>query len=347
MNSSILSELFQSSKAAILVESNKDLRIDEIEIPNFLVGNQVKVKLIYSSICGSQLGEIDAIKGPDKYLPHLLGHEGIAEVLDVGPEVKRINKGDKVILHWMKNSEMDTINPFYVCKSEIVNAGPIATFTEIAIILENRMTKISSNIPDEYLAFLGCGALTAFGVLTNDLVVKPVDELLVTGVGAIGLLIVQLASALGCKKIFVNDSNPKKIEFVKTIADVTPIYFEDLDGSQKFQKIAETTGNKKVIESSYVSLDLPGTLCLVGVTPKNSKIEIDPMPLHYGKKIIGSFGGSVRPSEDIKFLLDLIESGDFKPWEISGPSFKLENLNEAIKMIRSGNLVGKIPISFN
>ena len=73
MNSSISNETFEYSKAAILVESHKELLIDEIEIPRALFGNQVKVKLIYSSICGSQLGEIDAIKGPDKFLPHLLG----------------------------------------------------------------------------------------------------------------------------------------------------------------------------------------------------------------------------------------------------------------------------------
>lgn len=347
MNSSISNETFEYSKAAILVESHKELLIDEIEIPRALFGNQVKVKLIYSSICGSQLGEIDAIKGPDKFLPHLLGHEGIAEVLEIGPEVKRIKKGDRVILHWMKNLELDTINPSYMSKSGKINAGPIATFSEIAIIQENRMTKISSNLPDNYFSFIGCGALTSYGVLTNDLALDPNDNLLVTGVGAIGLLIIQLASTLGCKKIFIMDSNPQKIKFAQAIADVIPVEFEDLESSQKFQKIAETTGNKRVIESCYASLDLPGTLCLVGVSPNNSKIEIDPMPLHYGKKIIGSFGGSVMPIDDIKVLIGLIESGAFRPWDVSGPNVKLEELNEAIKLIRSGHLLGKIPISFN
>ena len=69
--------------AAILNEQKKPLLVDEIEIINKLEIGQVLVKLKYSGICGSQLGEIDGVKGTDKYLPHLLGHEGSGTVLDI------------------------------------------------------------------------------------------------------------------------------------------------------------------------------------------------------------------------------------------------------------------------
>jgi S-(hydroxymethyl)glutathione dehydrogenase / alcohol dehydrogenase len=64
------------TKAAILVESNKPLEVAEISLPEALLAGQVLVKINYSGICGAQINEIDAAKGPDKFLPHLLGHEG-------------------------------------------------------------------------------------------------------------------------------------------------------------------------------------------------------------------------------------------------------------------------------
>ena len=71
-------------KAAILTEQNKPLIIDEIKLPEKLYPGQILVKILTSGICGSQLGEISGAKGNDPYLPHLMGHEGCAEVLDVG-----------------------------------------------------------------------------------------------------------------------------------------------------------------------------------------------------------------------------------------------------------------------
>ena len=60
------------------------------------------MKVLYSGICGSQLGEIDGAKGEDKYLPHLLGHEGSGIVKSVGPGVKAVKEGETVVLHWKK-----------------------------------------------------------------------------------------------------------------------------------------------------------------------------------------------------------------------------------------------------
>ena len=78
--------------------------------------SQVLVKLFYSGICGSQIGEIDGIKGPDRFLPHLLGHEGTGEILKLGKNVKKFKHGDKVVLHWMKGNGRDSNTPKYFYK---------------------------------------------------------------------------------------------------------------------------------------------------------------------------------------------------------------------------------------
>ena len=94
-------------KSAILVKSRQKLVIDKIELPKHLKFGQVLVKIKYSGICGSQINEIDATKGPDKYLPHLLGHEGSGIVEKVGEGVTRVKKGDHVVLHWRKSSGLE------------------------------------------------------------------------------------------------------------------------------------------------------------------------------------------------------------------------------------------------
>ena len=92
----------KTMKAAILVEQQKPLVIDEIRMPEALEIGQVLVKIHYSGVCGSQLGEIDGAKGPDAYLPHLLGHEASGTVVAIGPGVKQVKPEDLVVLHWRK-----------------------------------------------------------------------------------------------------------------------------------------------------------------------------------------------------------------------------------------------------
>ena len=66
--------------------------VSDIDLPEKLEFGQVLVKVCYSGICGAQINEIDAVKGPDKFLPHLLGHEGSGIVMDLGPGVTTVKK---------------------------------------------------------------------------------------------------------------------------------------------------------------------------------------------------------------------------------------------------------------
>ena len=97
---------------AFLIEQKKPLIIEEVEIPKLNFG-QVLVQVQYSSICGSQIGEIDGAKGEDKYLPHLLGHEGTGTVLKCGDGVTTVKEGNLVVLHWRKGAGIQSLTPKY------------------------------------------------------------------------------------------------------------------------------------------------------------------------------------------------------------------------------------------
>lgn len=337
-------------KAAVLKASNHPLEILEILTPLELGDGQVLIKMSKAALCGSQLGEISAVKGVDKYLPHVLGHEAVAEIIRVGTNVRHLQRGDKVIAHWMKNLQPDGEPISYQSiYGESINSGSIAVFSELAIVSQNRLTKITSNLEDSILAVIGCGFLTSFGVIKRQLKItsQTKGKLLILGFGGIGqitFLLVTKLSELGVTILDNNESNKVKARRMG-VKDVS----SNIDELNKtnFDFIIDTTGNTKVIEKSYELLGKIGILCLVGVTPLGEKIEIDPMPLHYGRHIIGSFGGQALPEEDIPEILKLIEKDENGVREIIGESYELSNINEGIELLRTGKNTGRILINFS
>src|SRR5437588_4739019 len=112
------------SSAAILVEQHRPLVVDEVELPALGIG-QVLVEIKNSRICGSQIGEIDGVKGPDRFLPHLLGHEAAAVVLETGPQVRRVKTGEHFVAHWRLGNGIDGGGSVYQWGAKTANSGPI------------------------------------------------------------------------------------------------------------------------------------------------------------------------------------------------------------------------------
>src|SRR5450755_2377607 len=110
------------TKAAILETLRSPLVLDEVEVPALDCG-QVLVQIRQSGICGAQLGEIEGKKGEDRFLPHLLGHEGGGVVMDVGVGVTNVKKGDHVVLHWRKGTGIQARPAKYFWKGRSVNSG--------------------------------------------------------------------------------------------------------------------------------------------------------------------------------------------------------------------------------
>src|SRR3972149_7470853 len=125
--------MIKITKAAILVETGKPLIVDSISLPERLTFGQVLVKIAYTTICGSQLNEIDAAKGPDKFLPHLLGHEASGIVLNIGPEVRCVKRHDHVVLHWRKGAGIEAPTSMYRWRGKKVNAGWVTTFQDYSV----------------------------------------------------------------------------------------------------------------------------------------------------------------------------------------------------------------------
>ena len=330
-------------KAAVLRKSKHPLSIESVEFRDKLSVGQVLVRIQRTAICGSQIGEIDSVKGPDKYLPHLLGHEAVAEVVDSG-ESKKCSDGDQVILHWIKCEGIDAPPPRYFSNSEQINAGQITTFSEYAVVSENRLTVVDrckSESLNQY-SIIGCALLTAYGTLTHVIGSKRLGKVLVLGGGGIGQATILLLKHFYDSDITIVEPNKSKSRYCQEIGASTSLTdISQLGIKALFDSAVETTGVPVVIERSYEALNQNGILALVGVTKVGLKVTIDPMPLHYGREVVGIYGGNAKPKRDIPLLVQAISESELAK-KLQFKEFSFNQVDVAIQELRNGSFTGRV-----
>jgi S-(hydroxymethyl)glutathione dehydrogenase/alcohol dehydrogenase len=345
----------KTAKAAILTELRMPLVIAEIEIPQELKIGQVLVKVHFSGICGSQLGEIDGAKGEDKFLPHLLGHEGSGTVVSIGPGVKTVSIGDKVVLHWRKGEGIQSDPPIYNWNGKKVNAGWVTTFNEYAVVSENRITTIPADSELDIAALYGCAVTTGFGVIENNAKLKIGESIVVFGAGGIGLNVVQAASLVSAFPIIAIDLFDNRLALAKEMGATHTINSLELSFDEILTKInaiskidafIDNTGNPKVIEFGYNIVKPQGKVVLVGVPKKGNNINIFSLPMHFGKSIIGSHGGETIPEVDIPRINNLYLENRINFKKLISKTYNLNEINTAISDIRNGFVSGRVSIKF-
>ncbi len=333
-------------RAAVLVELDAPLQLAELDMPEQLAYGQVLVKVHYSGICGAQINEIGGAKGPDKFLPHLLGHEGSATVLEVGEGVRTVKPGDRVVMHWRPSNGIQAPTPSYSWKGRKVNAGWVTSFNDHAIVSENRVTPIPPDFDLKLAPLFGCAVTTAFGVVNNNAQVKVGQSVAVFGVGGVGLNTVQAAAMVSANPVIAVDIVDSKLEMAKRFGAThafnsrkTP----DLDdkirsivGAGGVDVVVDTTGNPRVIEQAYNLTHADGKTILVGVPRKGDNVSIYTLPLHFKKVLRGSHGGDAEPHLEIPRYARLMKTGKLKLDGLITHEFKLAQINEAIDVVRGG-----------
>lgn len=338
-------------KAAILSKINNKLQIKDIAINTKLKRGQVLVKLKYSGICGKQIDEISGVGGKDKFLPHLLGHEGSGVVKSAGPSVKKVKKNDKVILHWIKGSGIQSQTPTYFCGKKKINAGWVTTFNEYAIVSENRLTKIPKGYSMQKSALFGCCATTSLGLVYKKIKLNKHDSLLVVGCGGLGQIIIQGAKNFNPKKITALDISKKALSVAKknganNLINITLDKWKFAKKKNYYNKVITTTGNLKAIENSLKYLSTPGKCYVLGVPQKNKKIKLHAWNLMHDQSIQGSLGGGAYPDKDIPKFIKLDKDKKINLQSIISKVFKFKDINKAIALFKSANTTGRILIKF-
>lgn len=334
------------AEAAVLIEQNKPLQITEITIPEPVAG-QVLVRVKASGICGAQLREITGAAGYDKYLPHLLGHEGGGIVLKTGPGVHKVKKGDHVVLHWRKGTGAEAAPAKY---NDGIGGGPVTTFNEACLVSENRVTKIEKDIPFSVAALMGCAITTGFGLVYNEAKLKAGQSIAVCGVGGVGLNVIQAADIAGAGRIVAIDIDHQKLVTAEYfgansfVINDDPILFKQEVG--KIDVFVDCTGAASVINLGLQAVKPGGKMILVGQPKNGETVSFDNFSQHYcGKTIIDSQGGLTNPDTDIPRYLDLYRSQKLNVKGLITRATKLKDVNTTIDLLRKGRITGRAIIN--
>lgn len=334
------------TKAAILENLNAPLVLAEIETQPLVCG-QVLVEVHSSGICGAQLNEIAGTKGPDRFLPHLLGHEGGGIVKEVGPGVTHVHPGDHVVMHWRKGTGIHAAAAKYQWGERTVNSGWVTTFCEHSVVSENRLTSIPKEIPFEIAALMGCAVTTALGLINNLAQLKIGQSIAVLGCGGVGLNVVQGAAMVSADPIIAIDIYDNKLEMARKFGATHLINSSKIDVDEEVRKIVgakgvdvfvENTGLVKLIEQAYRLTGNTGKTICVGVPRHDQNINIHTMPLHHGKVLTGCEGGDTNPTIDIPNYLNLYQKEKLHLNDVITHRFPLEKINEALDLIRTGQV---------
>lgn len=348
--------------AAVVVEFGKPLEVDQLEVPVLKCG-QVLVKIYCSGICGAQLHHMDGIGVKKEFLPFLLGHEGGGEVMSVGSSVRNVKIGDRVVLHWRPGRGIESEFPKYKrSDGSIVGGGLVTTFSDYAVVSENRMTKIGKDIPYEIAALMGCCVTTGLGLINNEARLKIGQSIIVIGCGGVGLSIIQGASMVSGNPIIAIDIADNKLFLAKECGATHTINAVHVDMIREIEKYiigssagvdvcVDTTGDPRCIEKAHIMTKAGGKTIMVGQPKPDQDIIFKNAFQHFkGKTLIDSEGGQTNPTTDIPKYLELYRAGKFDPSKLIAFNedvifYGFNEINRAMDLLRSGAILGRAMLS--
>jgi Zn-dependent alcohol dehydrogenase len=331
-------------RAAVLREQGTTPKVEELTLPPVLEPGQVRVGVRVAGICGAQIREISGAKGPDPYLPHLLGHEGSGVVESVGVGVTTVKPGDRVVAHWRKGSGIEAPPPIYTdAEGHPVGAGLCAVWAEQAVVSENRLTPTPTYMAFDKAALLGCGVTTGFGVVVHEARLQPGESILVAGVGGVGLSVVQAAQMVSAHPIVAYDQSDARLRLASKVgADLgfTPEHARQVADTvgPGVDVFVDCTGVPEVIDWGHLLVRPGGRTILVGQPEQGLAVTFHGMSRHYcGKTLLDSQGGLTEPDRDIPRLVTLWEFGKLDLTSLLGRRWDLDRLDDALTYHQAGN----------
>ena len=333
-----------SWRAAVLREPGSPLDVVEIVRPT-LESGQVLVALDYSGVCRSQLLEVRGLRGPDAWLPHLLGHEGVGTVAEIGPHVTKVREGDRVILGWIAGDGIEAKPPaFRSTGGESINAGPVTTFSEFTVVSENRVYLAPESLSDKTAALFGCALLTGAGMVLNETSLEPRQSVLVSGAGGVGMAILLALVGIGVGPV-VSDPDPEKREMARSLGAIqvfNPLSPEDVKTFESLHPKGvdvafDASGVVSALEFAFRSIKSDGGLLIFASHPPAGEcMRIDPHELIRGKQIRGSWGGASQPDRDIPRIAEMLGVWGLDLNFMTPRSYALDEINNALHDLEIG-----------
>jgi 2-desacetyl-2-hydroxyethyl bacteriochlorophyllide A dehydrogenase len=340
-------------KAMLLKEYDRPLEFVDVETPKPMK-DQILLKVKACGICHSDLkiyrGEIPP---PLVVLPHVPGHEVAGEVAMVGEGVLDIAEGDVGVVYLYvpcRQCEWCIMGQDNLCiRLKRIGFDLQGGFAEYLLVPSYSFCRFKKGLPFHEMAILPDAVATPYHAITRLAGVKPGQDILIVGVGGLGIHGVQIAKLSGTRVIAV-DKDPEALGLAEDFkADVTVKPEDDLaerigklTHGRGVDAVIEMVGSPETLNWSLPSLKKGGTLVLVGYVP-GRPFSVDSMAMHYNEWNI--IGARLSTKAELLDVIKLVERGQIQP--VVTKEYPFEQANEALGALSAGATVGRIVLTFS
>ena len=353
------------TRAAVTYEYNAPLVIEELELDPPGPG-EVLIKMAGSGVCHSDLrewrGEWQGSGNGD--LPLVLGHEGSAVVQEVGPGVTSLEPGTPAVLSFHPNCGQCYYcirgrsnlceNPKYPPDSKLHKGSQrincysgLSTFAAHAVVSQEAVIPIPDDVPLDKASLVGCAVPTGVGAVLNTAKVGGGESVAVFGTGGVGLNVMQGAALSGADPLIAVDVKENKLAYAREFGATHTINaleedpveaIKRLTGGRGVQYAFEAIGNTKVAVQALASVCKGGKAVIVGQSPYDDEITFPGRMLWEEAELVGSYYGSSRMRLFMPRLIELYRAGKLKLDELVTKVFTLDEINDAIEALESGEV---------
>lgn len=331
------------AQAYILRRTGAVPELEGIQVSDELEKGQVRLKVLYSGLCATQIEEIFASSRNAKFMPHMFGHEGVGVVEAIGPGVETKQVGDKCVIHWRRSSlGLDAEPGRYFSNGQKLNSGKVVTFSTQVVVPENRVSLAPRNISMESASVLGCSLPTGWGSVIRVGEMKHGDVVIVVGLGAVGTSAAQVAIASGASKVIVIeprgvDPRMKENSNLVHLTELSESTLKvELPWDSGAQVLAiDTSGSSEVIELLLDILPPKARFVLVGMPRHGERVRLNTQKLLDGLRLSGSNGGEFDPASDLIRITRLSKTSTLSDLTQQINLVDLKSLHLAIDLQRS------------
>ena len=364
------------TRAAIAWAAGNPLEVVDVELDGPKAG-EVLVEIKATGICHTDEFTRSGAD-PEGLFPVIFGHEGAGVVVDVGPGVKSLKKGDHVIPLYTpecRECKSCTSRKTNLCTSIRATQGKgvmpdgssrfsiggkvvhhymgCSTFSNYTVLPEIALAKIREDAPFEKVCYIGCGVTTGIGAVINTAKVEPGANVVVFGLGGIGLNVIQGARIAGANKIVGVDINPRRKALAERFGMTHFVNPKEVDGDIVAHLVALTDGGADYSFECVGNVDLMrqalecchrgwGVSVIIGVAGAGQEIKTRPFQLVTGRVWKGTAFGGARGRTDVPKIVDWYMEGKINIDDLITHVMPLPKINDAFDLMHKGESIRSV-----
>ena len=366
------------TKAAVAFQAGKPLSIETVTLDGPRAG-EVLVEMKATGLCHTDEFTRSG-DDPEGIFPAILGHEGAGVVVDIGPGVTSLKKGDHVIpLYTPECRECEyCLNPkTNLCQKIRVTQGqglmpdgssrfsldgkPLfhymgcSTFANHTVLPEIALAKVRQDAPFDKICYIGCGVTTGIGAVVNTAKVEPGSNVVVFGLGGIGLNVIQGAKMVGANMIVGVDLNPARKALGEQFGMTHFVNPKEIDGDivghlveltgggadYSFECIGNVTTMRQALECAHKGW---GESIIIGVAGAGQEISTRPFQLVTGRSWRGTAFGGARGRTDVPKIVDWYMDGKIDIDSLITHTMPLDEINEGFHLMHEGKSIRSVVV---